>query len=162
MFLVAVRPRRLHSPARSLPPVWSSLPALLALLALPLASAGAAGSLVGVTTTRTPQYVQPDPRARQLPTLPTRTSLVVYRCFPRWCEVSAGHDGAKGWVLRAGIRVNGTCQQLVPLGFKDLRRHEGGYRSELDLNGNGRACDEDDLIAERLRGNARPTLAVRR
>ncbi|GAA5439764.1 hypothetical protein Dcae01_01270 [Deinococcus caeni] len=124
----------------------------------PLAAAGTVPPAGGAVTSRAPQYAQPDPRSRVLVTLPVHTPLTVYRCFPRWCEVSVGQEVARGWILRASVSVPGSCRQLVPLGFKDVRRQEGGYRTELDLNRNGRACDPDDLHAEKLR-SAAPTLA---
>jgi Bacterial SH3 domain len=126
--------------------------------ALPLAAAGTVPPAGGAVMSRAPQYAQPDPRSRVLVELPVGAALTVYRCFPRWCEVQAVRQGARGWVIRSSISVQGACVQLVPLGFKDVRRQEGGYRTELDLNRNGRACDPDDLHAEKLR-SAAPALA---
>lgn len=165
----AARPRPPQTPAVAAPVRESAalltasllLATLLATLLASLLSPAVAATVrptSGAVTTSAPQYAQPDPRSRVLVELPVGAALTVYRCFPRWCEVSVGQEVARGWILRASVSVPGSCRQLVPLGFKDVRRQEGGYRTELDLNRNGRACDPDDLHAEKLR-SAAPALA---
>lgn len=159
MNLTATRPPPPLQRAAAAAPWWSATLLAATLVLPPLANAGTVKPAGGAVTSPTPQYAQPDPRSRVLVTLPVRTPLTVYRCFPRWCEVSVGQEVTRGWILRASVSVPGSCRQLVPLGFKDLRRQEGGFRPELDYNRNGRACDPEDLKAEKLR-SAAPTLAA--
>lgn len=89
-------------------------------------------------------FPQPTTRSAALRVVTANERLEIQRCSPVWCAVKVG--GQFGWMLRAAVNMGGSCAVLVPLGLKDLRRHEAAYSAGRDPDGNGRACDQRDFL----------------
>ncbi|MBZ9714708.1 hypothetical protein [Deinococcus multiflagellatus] len=89
-------------------------------------------------------FAQPSTRAGALRVVGAGERLDLRRCSALWCFVRVGEQD--GWVLRAAVNMAGGCEALVPVGLKDLRRHEAAYSAQRDPDGNGRACDQRDFL----------------
>lgn len=120
--------------------------------ALALSLAGGAHAATGTTTVDANLRRTPAQSSLVLRVVP-RGTLLTIACAGQWCRTSFGGRG--GYVLRAQIRpltrsapLSGTfyasCAAVRAAGKAPLRLGAPGYRTGLDSNGNGVACDQGD------------------
>ncbi|PTA68124.1 hypothetical protein [Deinococcus arcticus] len=121
---------------------WPALRAALWLGALSLGTQASAAT--GWAAQATALFPQPTTRSAALRVVAASERLDIQRCSALWCLVRVGTQD--GWLLRAAVNMSGPCAALVPLGLKDLRRHEAAYSPERDPDRNGRACDQRDFL----------------
>lgn len=125
---------------------------LLKVLALAAAVLGTAQAATALTTTDTNLRRLPSAEAPILGTVPRNTLLLV-ACGGQWCRTT--YRGQVGYVARSLVRpVTGSAQLTGPgtvfypscaaaqaAGAAPLRLGRPGYRTGLDRNGNGVACE---------------------
>lgn len=94
----------------------------------------------------------PDPVARVVGVVPAGTLLTV-ACSGQWCRTS--YRGRGGYIYRPLLRsftrsapLSGafyaSCERMREAGRASIRLGSPGYRTGLDSNANGVACDPGD------------------
>ena len=123
--------------------------------ALSLACLTTAQAATAVTTTQTNLRRLPTTSGAVMKVVPGNTLLTV-ACQGSWCRTS--YQGRGGYVARAltrplvgsaplsgrGSKFYLSCAAMRAAGVAPLKLGKPGFRTALDLNGNGLACERGE------------------
>ena len=128
---------------------------LMRILALSLTCLATAQAATSVTTSAVNLHRLPSQSGRLLGVIPANTLLTV-ACRGDWCRTT--YMGRGGYVARSltrqlsrsaplsgrGVRFYRSCAAARAAGAAPLRLGQPGFRTALDRNGNGVACETSE------------------